>query len=93
MAKLSQEQYCQVVLLDHAVAFARSVAGVHYPDDNIAGLNFAQEYIAKNLPSYLAQRYGANATKVQEKVAALRFDWNLFDPSICTNNTVLYPTM
>lgn len=37
--KITAEQYTELVLTDFAVAYARTVAGVHYPQDNIAGLN------------------------------------------------------
>lgn len=42
VADLTDEQYCQVLRTDHSVAYARTVAGVHYPGDNIAGLNMGQ---------------------------------------------------
>jgi membrane-associated phospholipid phosphatase len=83
VAKLSQEQYCQVLLLDYAVSFGRTVAGVHYPDDNIAGQNFAQEFISRALPRMLARRYGADRELVRNKIAQYRFDWNTFDASSC----------
>ena len=35
VADLTPEQLCQARRLDYAIAFARTVAGVHYPDDNI----------------------------------------------------------
>ena len=38
IANLTEEQYCQVLLTDYAVSFARTVAGVHYRSDNMAGL-------------------------------------------------------
>ena len=40
---LTEDQYCQVLRTDHAVSYARTVAGVHYRVDNIAGLNMGQE--------------------------------------------------
>jgi hypothetical protein len=43
VANLTDDQYCQVLRTDHAVAYARTVAGVHYTADNIAGLNMGQE--------------------------------------------------
>jgi len=42
VADLTEEQYCEVLRTDHSVAYARTIAGVHYPKDNIAGLNMGQ---------------------------------------------------
>jgi len=42
VANLTEAQYCEVLRTDFAVAYARTCAGVHYPADNIAGLNMGQ---------------------------------------------------
>lgn len=84
VADLTDQQYCQVLLTDYAIAFARSVAGVHYSSDNIAGLNLGQHLVAEALPAHLAVMYNANKTAVEEKIARLRFDWKNFDPNSCT---------
>jgi membrane-associated phospholipid phosphatase len=84
VADLTDEQYCQVLLTDYAIAFARTVAGVHYSSDNIAGLNLGQHLVAEALPEYLTVVFGANKTAVEEKVAQLRFDWTNFDPTSCS---------
>lgn len=84
VANLTSDQYCEVLRLDFAVAMARTVAGVHYTEDNYAGLQFGQEFIARQLPTYLAQRFGSNATAVEAKVKTLRFDWKTFNPIDCT---------
>jgi len=60
---------------DLATAMARTVAGVHYRDDNIAGLMIGQEIVARELPQYLAFKYGADPMKVRAKIKTLRFDW------------------
>merc|ERR1712196_326936 len=39
VAKLTADQYCEALRVDWAVSYGRTVAGVHYPQDNIAGLN------------------------------------------------------
>ena len=83
VADLTKEQYCQVLLTDYGIAFARTVAGVHYSSDNIAGLNLGKYLIAKVLPAHLSQMYGANKTAVEEKLARLRFDWNDFNDLKC----------
>lgn len=84
LTKMSPQQYCQTLLMDHAVAFGRTVAGVHYRSDNIAGLNLGQEILARRLPEYLAKRYGSNQEDVEKKIQSLRFDWNTFDQETCT---------
>jgi len=75
---LTNPQYCEARRLDFAVSYARTVAGVHYPTDNIAGLNLGQVIIAEKLPSHLA-----DPDKVQAKVNRRRFDWADFDPKTC----------
>jgi len=75
VANLTPEQVEEVKKLDFAVAMARTVAGVHYRDDNIAGLIIGQDIVARELPGYLRTKYGANAAKVREKISQYRFDW------------------
>jgi len=76
---LTPQQQCQVKLVDHAVAWGRTVAGVHYEDDNTAGLDMGQEVVARLLPEHLANTYGSDLTTVQAKVDAMRFSWKEFD--------------
>jgi len=57
---------------------------VHYPMDNIAGLNMGQEVIAKFLPDHLAEMYGADPEAVRLKIEKLRFDWSTYSPRRCT---------
>ena len=82
VGNLTEAQWHEAKLTDYAVSFARSVAGVHYEDDNIAGLHLAQEIVARELPSFLATRYGADPMKVREKVQRMRFDWGEFHDSM-----------
>jgi hypothetical protein len=56
---------------------------VHFPDDNIAGLNLGQEILARELPGHLQAKYGSDPAAVAAKVATLRFDWNDFLSSDC----------
>jgi hypothetical protein len=84
VADLTADQYCQALRTDYAVSFARTVAGVHYTTDNIAGLNLGQKVLADKLPGYLSETYGADPQAVQQKIDLLRFDWNTFDPVTCT---------
>jgi membrane-associated phospholipid phosphatase len=81
--KLTPEQLCQVKLLDYAISYARTVAGVHYKTDNLAGLKLGQEIIARLLPKYLNETYGSSITRVTAKVESLRFDWGTFLESDC----------
>ena len=85
--KLSHAQWCEAKAVDYGIAYARTVAGVHYPTDNIAGLMVGQEILARKLPWYLSQRYGSDPVKVKEKVESLRFDWRLYLKSDCFPRT------
>jgi hypothetical protein len=84
VAELTESQYCQVLRTDYAVSFARTVAGVHYTTDNIAGLNLGQKIMADKLAGHLSKQYGADPEVVQQKIDSLIFDWNDFDPETCT---------
>ncbi|KAL3894305.1 MAG: hypothetical protein SGARI_007787, partial [Bacillariaceae sp.] len=70
--------------VDYAVAYARTVAGVHYPMDNFAGLNIGLNIIKEKLPAHLADYYGYDEGMVRSKLEALTFDWETFDPYECT---------
>jgi hypothetical protein len=78
--KLEPEEYRQALLMDYGVAYARTVAGVHYPQDNIAGLNIGQRIIREQLPKFMKDNYGYDYAEVENIVEALSFDWNDFDP-------------
>ena len=85
---LTPQQYCQVQKTDYAISFARTVAGVHYVSDNMAGLNLAQELIARLLPQYLHEKYGSSKRVVKAKIASWRFDWNDFLDTDCARGLV-----
>lgn len=80
---LSEEQKCQAKLVDYGVAYARTVAAVHYASDNMAGLKLGQKIMENVLPGYLEEKYGANATLVQNKIKAVHFEWDDFLESDC----------
>ena len=80
---LTKEQLCQAKAVDYGVAYARTVAGVHYPSDNIDGLKLGQEILARKLPEYLAEVYGSDPDEVEAKIAKVRFDWGDFEGSEC----------
>lgn len=84
--ELTPAQWCEVKAVDYAISFARTVAGVHYPSDNIAGLNIGQEIMARKLPAYLASKYGSDVAEVQRRVDSVRFDWNGYLTSDCFSN-------
>lgn len=84
VANLTPEQYCEALKMDLGVAHARIVAGVHYYQDNFAGLQLGMDVLRDRLPKYLADNYHANQTHVEEKLDRLMFDWKDFDPKHCT---------
>jgi len=77
---LTPRQLCEAKKVDYAVAFARTIAGVHYPDDNIAGLNMGQEIVTRALPAHLDIKYDSNKQYIKKKVQEKRFDWREYDP-------------
>lgn len=84
VAKLTAEEFCEALRIDYAVAYARTVSGVHYPMDNLAGLNIGQQVIKRRLPEYLATKYNANADVVAARLEQLSFNWHDFNPYDCT---------
>jgi len=63
--------------LDYAVAVSRSVAGVHYPSDNIAGLMLGQQIVVDKLPGLL-ESLGFDSkyvTKARQKLESCKFSW------------------
>jgi len=85
--EITDEQYCEALRVDFAVSYGRTVAGVHYAQDNLAGLNLGQRIIRENLPAFL-KRYGYDEGKVKTRLKKLSFDWNTFDGAACTINGV-----
>lgn len=81
---LTDAQYCEALRVDYAVSFARTVAGVHYASDNIAGLNLGQAVMADQLADHFASKYGSDRSVVQAKIDSLLFDWATFDPVTCS---------
>jgi hypothetical protein len=85
---LTDAQLCEAKRTDYAVAYARTVAGLHYPEDDIAGLNLGQEIVAQKLPEELNVKYGSDIEIVKAKIERLRFDWNDFKSSDCYINGI-----
>jgi hypothetical protein len=84
IAKLTPTQYCEALRVDYAVAWARTVAGVHYPMDNMAGLNLGTLVSLDKLPELLSERYGSDPEAVRTRMETLKFEWEDFDPYNCT---------
>lgn len=80
---LTPEQYCEVQKVDYAISYARTVAGVHYPTDNTAGLNLGQQVLARQLPFQLHQKFGTKRSTSRRKIAKYIFDWDKFTESEC----------
>mmetsp|Transcript_47988 Transcript_47988/g.71479 ORF Transcript_47988/g.71479 Transcript_47988/m.71479 type:complete len:396 (-) Transcript_47988:200-1387(-) len=80
---MTPEQLCQVRMVDWGVSYGRTVAGVHYPADNIAGLNLGAELVGKMLPKHLEEMYGSDPSAVARKIEKYRFDWGTFEQTDC----------
>jgi len=76
VTRLKVTQRVESKVMDLAISIGRTVAGVHYNSDNIAGLKMGQEVVARELPRYLATKYGADPMKVRNKIQKLRFNWD-----------------
>lgn len=59
------------------IAFFRSWAGVHWPQDNYYGIELGERVMAKVLPNRLA-RFGANKTEVTNLIDSYRIDWTKY---------------
>uniref|UniRef100_A0A6U5LYN7 Ricin B lectin domain-containing protein n=1 Tax=Corethron hystrix TaxID=216773 RepID=A0A6U5LYN7_9STRA len=79
---LSPEQEAEARHVDYAVSYARTIAGVHYTTDNIAGLALGQEIIAQKLPTLLNNWYGSDIGNVMKKIASKRFSWTSYHNSV-----------
>jgi membrane-associated phospholipid phosphatase len=84
---LTSDQLKEARKLDYAVAYFRSLAGVHYPTDNLAGLTLGQNVVAKELPDMLEEFYpgataGATKAAAEEKIKKLleAHSWDTYEP-------------
>jgi len=76
----------EAMLTDYAVAYARTVAAVHYPGDNVAGLRLGQEVLSRLLPDQLSgkngSRYGGNENAIIKKINRIKdekwVNWDSF---------------
>ena len=88
---LTEEQLCEARMLDYSVSYARTVAGVHYPSDNIAGLIAGEEILARKLPDLLHEEYGSDKDYVKDLIRKKKqereFGWNTFEDSPCYKNS------
>jgi len=78
--RLTPQQLCEAKKVDYAVAYARTIAGVHYEDDNIAGLDMGQEIVARDLAGYLEGKYGTAIERTVRKMENKRFKWEHYNP-------------
>jgi len=83
VADLTEKQLCEARKLDYAVSYARTVAGVHYPQDNIAGLMAGQEILHELLPQYLHKTYGSVKKDVRKRSSLAKYNWKIFTSSDC----------
>lgn len=60
------------------------LSGVHYPMDNLSGLNLGTLILNEKLPKHLATSYGYDEELMKTRLEALSFDWGTFDPYECT---------
>jgi len=77
---LTREQELEARRLDYAVAASRSLAGVHYHSDNLAGLAIGQEIVAERLGDFLEDVFKLVLRPDQKKslekaIKAKQFDW------------------
>jgi len=77
---LTPAQVCEAKKVDYAVAYARTVAGVHFPDDNIAGLKMGQIIVSRQLAQHLSVKYDSDKRYIKDKIDEVLFDWNDYDP-------------
>lgn len=77
---LTPAQLAEARNMDYAVASFRTVAGVHFETDNIAGLKLGQMAIEAWLPDFLAQYAGADPEAVRAKIEKIRYDWDQHPP-------------
>ena len=77
LLNLDEAQLAEAQHLDCAVASFRTLAGVHYESDNMAGLALGQEVIRRELPGFLQERYGSDPAAVTAKIDAViaAHDW------------------
>eukprot|EP00563_Minutocellus_polymorphus_P020958 CAMPEP_0197734258 /NCGR_PEP_ID=MMETSP1434-20131217/44330_1 /TAXON_ID=265543 /ORGANISM="Minutocellus polymorphus, Strain CCMP3303" /LENGTH=297 /DNA_ID=CAMNT_0043321667 /DNA_START=1 /DNA_END=895 /DNA_ORIENTATION=- len=69
---------CEAIKTDYAVSWARTVAGVHFKEDNIAGLNIGQEQAYRFYESYFMEQ-GGDVEYIKNKLEAKKFNWTEVD--------------
>lgn len=78
--KLNKFQKEQCKLTGRFIADCRTIARVHYIQDNDYGLDLGETAIEKILPAKLAE-WGADPQKVLEVVKANRTEWRSYKPA------------
>lgn len=85
---LTDRQKRELRKLDYCIAFFRSIAGVHYESDNIAGLQIGQNIVSACLPDFIMQNYISEITEplqqhdnIVRKIKDEWFDWRDYRPT------------
>lgn len=73
---LDADQLQEARNMDYSVATFRTLAGVHFETDNLAGLEIGQQAIEAWLPDFLSQCAGADPDVVRAKMDKIRYDWS-----------------
>lgn len=62
-------------LTAHNMAHLRATAGVHYPQDNNAGLWLGQEVVNRKLPKWMEEHVGIPAGEVEAALKEVQTNW------------------
>lgn len=73
---LTEAQVEEARRLDYCVAWFRTLAGVHYLSDNVAGLALGQRCVQQDLPELLSRATGASAAAVRSEAKRYEVDWS-----------------
>lgn len=91
VGNLTGQQRDEARLLDFSVAYFRTLAGVHFPSDNRAGLALGRYLVQKHLPGHLAKHYACDKgsekaikryveSKIEQLNRAHPLDWATWKP-------------
>lgn len=75
MMDLNEDDMNMINLTARNMAYFRTVAGVHYPQDNAVGLWLGEETVARVLPNFLADNYGVDPVLIDVIISSNRFGW------------------
>lgn len=72
---LTEADQMMVDMTAHNMAHFRTVAGVHYPQDNRVGLWLGQETVVRLLPALMEQEYGVPGDFIASVLSTVSVDW------------------